>query len=329
MNEAMNEEMNESSSTGNGTAAAASGTPCASGSIRCERSPEGVETLFLPPSPTKPRGGVVVLDRWLIAELDRALAAIADRSPTGVILASDSTRVFVAGADLAEIDALDDGELDAYLRAGAECFAQLLTMPCPTVALITGAALGGGLELALHCDALGFLETPEGVKPYLVGLPEASLGICPGWGGTQTLPARVEPALAIERTATGTAWKSHELPPGLATFSDPDRERLLRTAHAWIASRGGPAPVRPIAIGPVDRGRVELALDALDAAASTAAAAANDAPPTPRRAVLAAVRHGLAFGFVEALAEERRQLIGLRATAETKAKLAAFLSKGT
>jgi hypothetical protein len=45
--------------------------------------------------------------------------------------------------------------------------------------------------------------------------------------------------------------------------------------------------------------------------------------------VLAAVRHGLAFGFVEALAEERRQLIGLRATAETKAKLAAFLSKGT
>jgi enoyl-CoA hydratase/carnithine racemase len=310
--------MSDPSTSAIGTAASA---------IHRERSPEGVETIRLPPSPTKPRGGVVVLDRWLIGELDRALAEVAASRPAGVILASGSERVFVAGADLAEIDGLSDAELDAYLRAGADCFARLLAMPCPTVALVTGAALGGGLELALHCDALAFLETPAGGKPYPVGLPEASLGICPGWGGTQTLPARIDPAIAIERTSTGTPWKSDALPTGLAAFSDPDRGELLRKAHAWIAGRSGPAAVRPIAIGPVDRGRIEAALDGLDAGASDGAAATNPDLPTPRRAVLAAVRHGLAYGFAEALAEERRQLIRLRGTAETKAKLAAFLSK--
>lgn len=295
--------------------------------IRRERSPEGVETIHLPPSPAKPRGGVVVLDRWLIDALDGALAAVAASKPAGVIVASASERVFVAGADLAEIDGLSDGELDAYLRAGAACFARLLAMPCPTAAVVAGAALGGGLELALHCDALGFLETPAGGKPYPVGLPEASLGICPGWGGTQTLPARIDPRLAIERTSTGAPWKSDALPAGLAAFSDPDRDELLRKAHAWIAGRGGPAAVRPIAIGPTDRSRIEMALDALDAAASGDAGAAKSGVPTPRLAVLAAVRHGLAYGFAEALAEERRQLIALRGTEETKAKLAAFLSK--
>lgn len=306
---------------------AGSREPSTSAGVRRERSPEGIVTIHLPPSPTKPRGGVVVLDRWLIGELDRTLAAVAAERPAGVVVASASERVFVAGADLAEIDALSDGELDAYLRTGAECFSRLLSMPCPTVAVIHGAALGGGLELALHCDALGFLETPEGAKPYLVGLPEASLGICPGWGGTQTLPARIDPGLAIARTAVGAPWKSHELPKGLATFSDPDRGALLRKAHDWIAGRGGPAPVRPIAIGPVDRARVEAALDAIDEDASAAAASAKGPGPTPRSAVIAAVRHGLAYGFAEGLAEERRQLIRLRGSEETRAKLAAFLSR--
>ena len=84
---------------------------------------DGVHLMFLQPNPEKPRGGVVVLDAWLIAEIHATLAAIAKEKPKGFVLASASTRVFVAGADLAEIDALDDAALHAYLNAGADAFA--------------------------------------------------------------------------------------------------------------------------------------------------------------------------------------------------------------
>ncbi len=239
--------------------------------IRRERSAEGIETLWLPPSPTKPRGGVVVLDRWLVGELDRALEAVAADPPKGLILASASERVFVAGADLAEIDGLADAELEAYLVAGAACFARLLTLPCPTIALVHGAALGGGLELALHCDGLGFLATAEGAKPYLVGLPEASLGICPGWGGTQTLPARIDPALAISRTATGAPWKSIDLPVGLADFTAPSIVELHAAAATWLASHPDAPSHRPRAIGPAVRDAIEAAIEAAGLAVVRAA----------------------------------------------------------
>ncbi|MFM8697613.1 MAG: hypothetical protein ACKOF7_02905 [Phycisphaerales bacterium] len=86
-----------------------------SSALRIERDSEGIVTLWLDPNPAKPRGGVVVLDAWLIGAIADACATIARDGCTGLILASSSTRVFVAGADLAEIDALDDAGLNAYL----------------------------------------------------------------------------------------------------------------------------------------------------------------------------------------------------------------------
>jgi len=286
--------------------------------VRITSHDEGIFTVSLPPSPTRPRGGVVVLDRWLVSALDDALADVSGRSPRGVVLESESERVFVAGADLAEIDGLDDSELDAYLAAGAACFARLLELPCPTVAIVHGAALGGGLELAMHCDALGFLEVAEGAKPYLVGLPEASLGICPGWGGTQMLPARIDPTLAIERTASGAPWKADALPEGLADFTAPDRASLRDAAATWIREHPG-TPPRPRAIGPAGRSRLEAAM--------TAAGLSQTEPLTPPAAVVAAVRAGLEGGYPCGLAEERRQLIALRGTEATRARLAAFLAR--
>lgn len=92
---------------------------------------DGVHVMWLQPNPEKPRGGVVVLDSWLIREIQGTLSAVAREKPRGFILASASTRVFVAGADLAEIDALDDAQLHAYLRAGAEAFAMIPSLGCP------------------------------------------------------------------------------------------------------------------------------------------------------------------------------------------------------
>lgn len=295
--------------------------PTTADAVGLERREDGIVTLALPPSPTKPRGGVVVLDRWLVKSLDEAIDRLEGTMPRGVILESASERVFVAGADLAEIDGLDDSELDAYLAAGAACFARLLDLPCPTVALVHGAALGGGLELAMHCDALGFLEVAEGAKPYLVGLPEASLGICPGWGGTQMLPARIDPTLAIERTASGTPWKADALPEGLADFTAPDRESLREAAVSWIREhREHPGtPSRPRAIRPDDRSRLEAAM--------TEAGLSQTEPLTPPAAVASAVRAGLEGGYPSGLAEERRQLIALRRTEATRSKLAAFLAR--
>jgi 3-hydroxyacyl-CoA dehydrogenase/enoyl-CoA hydratase/3-hydroxybutyryl-CoA epimerase len=287
--------------------------------IRRERSPEGIETLWLPPSPTKPRGGVVVLDRWLVGELDRTLSAVAADPPKGLVLASASERVFVAGADLAEIDGLDDAALASYLADGAACFAKLLALPCPTIALIHGAALGGGLELALHCDGLGFLATAEGAKPCLVGLPEASLGICPGWGGTQTLPTRIDPALAIERTASGVPWKSVDLPTGLADIVAPTREELQSTAEVWLANHPDAPSHRPRAIGPAMGEAIEGAI--------AAAGLGSPAPLTPSAAVVSAVRAGIAGGFEAGVREEQARLIELRGTEATREKIGAFLSK--
>ncbi|MFM8697612.1 MAG: hypothetical protein ACKOF7_02900, partial [Phycisphaerales bacterium] len=90
-----------------------------------------IVTLWLDPSPAKPRGGVVVLDAWLIGAIADACAAIACDGCTGLILASSSTRVFVAGADRAELDALDDAGRHAYLARGAEAFAAIPALAVP------------------------------------------------------------------------------------------------------------------------------------------------------------------------------------------------------
>ena len=73
------------------------------------RDDDGIVTLALTPNPKQTRGGVVVLDSWLLEAIDGTIDAIFDGpDPTGLILSSQSERVFVAGADLAEIDSLDD-----------------------------------------------------------------------------------------------------------------------------------------------------------------------------------------------------------------------------
>ncbi len=288
---------------------------------------DGVHVLFLQPNPEKPRGGVVVLDAWLIGEIRATLAPIAAEKPTGFVLASASPRVFVAGADLAEIDALDDAGLDAYLRAGAEAFAMIPALGCPSAAAIHGAALGGGLEIAMHCDALVAAMPAADAKPWQVGLPEAGLCICPGWGGTQTLPARILPALAIERTATGRTWPIGDAPQCLFDVradAGSGAEGAIAAAVAWVkaqdASSGCFAPMREPrrAISPRNAAAIAPVCDEL---------AASVGATTHGAAVLDAVRVGLAQGWDAAVACERAHLVRLRHTPEARAKLDAFLKR--
>jgi enoyl-CoA hydratase/carnithine racemase len=269
---------------------------------------------------------VVVLDRVLIQRLEatfRQLNAEAARV-AGLVLASASERVFVAGADLMTITEASDDELARYLAFGSRVFAMLCAMPFPTVAAINGAVLGGGLELAMHCAGLVAAPSPSG-KPYPVGLPEAGLGLCPGWGGTNLLPARMDPADAIRRTATGHTLSFDEaVAARLFDQVAPSAPDLLPTAKQWLlgtARRGraerDDAPIRWI--GRPDR--AAGVLEVLDAVRL-------DLPGTESaRAVAEAVDAGLTRGWPGAVETEQRHLVRLRHTPEAKAALEAFFAK--
>ena len=285
-----------------------------------EQADDGITTLTLVPNPTNERGGVVVLDEWLLDQIELAFDRIeAGPAPRGFVLASASSRVFIAGADLAEIEAKEDPELFSYLEKGARAYKRITNLECPSVALIAGSALGGGLEIAMHCDGLIGLSTPDGARPYLVGLPEAGLGLCPGWGGTQMLPARIPPVDAIRATALGKPWKSDALPTGLFNIVVANREDMEAAARSWIDEH--PRTRRwdvPRCIDDLSADVLTVALDEL----------ASELPDTEAAAaVVECVRSGMNHGFMTALETERRLLVSLRHTPEARERLETFFAR--
>ncbi len=109
------------------------------------------------------------------------------------LLLTGKPLVFAAGADIDEFPGMSPEQARAAGRAGHELFGALRELPFPTLAAINGAALGGGLEIALHCD---FRTISSGVRH--IALPEVSLGIIPGWGGTQLVPRLIGAQRAVE-----------------------------------------------------------------------------------------------------------------------------------
>lgn len=281
----------------------------------------GIVTIALE-QPGKP---VVVLDLELIQRLEATLHAVPPGT-SGLVLASASERVFVAGADLNAIMAADDAELARYLAYAARVFQMLADFPFPTVAAINGAALGGGLELAMHCD--GLVACP-GAKPYPVGLPEAGLAICPGWGGTNLLPARLDPARAIRMTAEGKPMMYDEaVAAGLFDAVAPDAASLRGVAADLVVKLRGAG-----ARSPVQRrdgapwrwiGRPEVAAGVMKALDTVR----PELPKTEAAAAVAgAVEAGLTRGWRAALEVEQRELVRLRHTAPAKAALEAFFAR--
>ena len=270
----------------------------------------------------QPGRAVVVLDHDLIRRLDATLRSV-PRDAAGLILASASERSFVAGADLKSISEWDDEHLAAYLRYGSEVFGILTDMPFPTVAAINGAALGGGLELALHCDGLVAAPAPSG-KPYPIGLPEAGLGLCPGWGGSNMLPARMDPAQAIELAARGVPLKyDAAVEAGLFDAVVDDPADLHTAAEQWLASRAQTptqrdgAPARWI-------GRPNVAANVLAALDRVR----PDLPDTDAaRAVADSVDAGLTSGWSAGLECEQRRLMKLRNTQTARDAISAFFER--
>jgi len=138
-----------------------------------------------------------VITRQVMADLDAGLERVAaEPSFRLLLLRSGKAGSFLAGADLREFAEVQSSEqATAISQAGQQLFDKLADVRVPTVAVIAGACLGGGLELALACDYRVVVDQPR----TQLGLPEIELGLLPAWGGTQRLPRVVglERALQI------------------------------------------------------------------------------------------------------------------------------------
>lgn len=265
---------------------------------------------------------VVVLSRALLESIDATLDEVSEKvpDPAGFVLASGSARVFIAGADLKEISGLNDAELEDYLAFGSKVYSRIASLPCTSVAAINGACLGGGLEIAMHCDTLIGAKSD---KPFRIGLPEAGLGICPGWGGTNMLPARMDSEKAALLTANGETMTSTEAHQAglLSELVEPGRlmERARELARTPKVVPMSNAAVTPRCISNEDvKPHVRATLNFIG----------NDLPDTEAaRAVVSCMETGLVSGWDAALAMERSELTRLRHTDNAKKAIQAFFEK--
>lgn len=133
----------------------------------------------------------------LIRELGEAIDEAARRDARALLFIGTGPKAFCAGADIKELVGRDLVAQKRGMEAGQSTFAKLDTLPIPSVAILNGVAVGGGLELALACT---FRVAAPNAR---LGLPEIKLGLIPGYGGTQRLPRLIGEARALEMVMTG------------------------------------------------------------------------------------------------------------------------------
>lgn len=163
------------------------------------------------------------LDEKVLNELNSILQQISnDKSVQGLVITSNKINGFIVGADIQTISKLKtQEEILAFIQLGQKVFSKLAAFNIPTVALINGLCLGGGLELALACDYRIAIDDDK----TRFGLPEVLLGIHPGWGGTIRLPRLLGGPAALELILTGKTISSYQaLKLGLIDQLVPSRQ---------------------------------------------------------------------------------------------------------
>jgi len=200
---------------------------------RLDRVADGLTWLTL----DKAGASTNTLSRDVLEELSRILAELSAQPPKGLVIRSGKDNGFIAGADVdefAKIATVDDAL--ALVGRGWDLFNELAAAAYPTLALVRGFCLGGGLELALACRYRVVVDEP-GTR---LGLPEVMLGIVPGWGGMRRLPRLAGAPASLDMLLTGRtidARRAKRL--GIADECVPARI-MMNTARGMLLAKPRP-----------------------------------------------------------------------------------------
>lgn len=283
--------------------------------VRLEiRDSRAVVTFDTPGRPVNTLGTTAIHD------LELALDTLeSHRTLAGALLVSAKAGNFLSGADLDELDLLRaPEEATVWVERGQAALRRLERLAFPTVALVRGAALGGGLELALACTYRVAAEDPV----TQLGLPEVQLGLCPALGGTWRLPRRAGFAAGLELLLSGRRLGAREAwAAGLVDEVVP-AEVLEAAALRLLAERprprrGGGAWRRLAAGNPLGRALI------LGAARRAVRSKGADRLPAPG-AILAAARAGAARGGAAAERVEAREFGALALSEACRSLVALF-----
>ena len=206
--------------------------------VRVERHGDGghVAELVL----DRPEAHNAISTALAVELADAAESLAADGSVRAVVLSSSGARSFCVGADLKERATFGDDDLLRQRPHFRRAFASVLHLPVPAFAAVAGLALGGGLELALSCDVVVADETA------VLGLPEVTVGLVPGGGGTQLLLRRVGSGRAADLVLTGRKVDAAEAARlGVVDRLVPAGEALAEAlALAGLAAAASPVATR-------------------------------------------------------------------------------------
>src|SRR5579883_1997215 len=188
----------------------------------------------------KKDAGANTLSEEVLTELDAVLTMVSQLRPTGLVIRSAKPNGFIAGADIGGFRGITDAaKVESELARGHAVLDRLDALPLPTVAVVHGFCLGGGLEIALACD---YRIAVEGAS---FGFPEVLLGLHPGLGGTVRLPRLIDPVQAMTMMLTGRTERARGA-------------RALRLVDAVIPERHVRAAVKAAVGGEVVAAKQKL-----------------------------------------------------------------------
>jgi 3-hydroxyacyl-CoA dehydrogenase/enoyl-CoA hydratase/carnithine racemase len=188
--------------------------------VETERGALALVTIDNGEDHTKP----TFFGRAALESLERLLPRLEERDWAALVL-TGKPFVFAAGADITEFPNATRELAIAGSRAGHELFGRIRALPYPTVAAVNGACLGGGVELALHCDAR---TVSSAVRHF--ACPECFLGIVPAWGGTQLVPRLVGAGTAV-KFIVANPMRQNRVLTGPEAFELGFADRLLEPAE--------------------------------------------------------------------------------------------------
>ncbi|MDB5309003.1 MAG: fadJ [Gemmataceae bacterium] len=209
--------------------------------LRLDRDGRGVATVSFDVQGSP----VNIFNDEVVRELQEVVGRLERQPPRVVVFRSGKPSGFLAGADLRRIQQIQtEEEVRGVLAAGHELFDRIERLPCPTVAVIHGPCLGGGLEFALACR----YRLARDDAQTRIGLPEVQLGLIPGWGGTQRLPRVVGLRQALRMILEGTTLSAAKAAAvGLVDLAVPTAEfetEVNRFVDDRLAGKSARRPTR-------------------------------------------------------------------------------------